>query len=167
MQKPYTDIDYDSFPVADLTADIHWIQLPAARWAPIREKLQEDRLNPRLANLPKNHQVILVPADPDYSPAEEDVVAHRQPNHPQDSRRPARNALHRRRRRPRSPRRTPRLAQSPARQALHLRPPRNELTKQEKVKYRKNKPGDLIQNKRFDPLGSDLDGVSGNPIFDN
>ena len=39
MEKLYTDIDYESFPVADLTADIHWIQLPAARWAPIRQKL--------------------------------------------------------------------------------------------------------------------------------
>ena len=27
MEKLYTDIDYGSFPVADLTADIHWIQL--------------------------------------------------------------------------------------------------------------------------------------------
>ena len=73
MQKPYTDIDYDAFPVADLTADIHWIQLPAARWAPIRQKLQQDRLNQRLADLPKNHKVILVPADPDYSPGEEEL----------------------------------------------------------------------------------------------
>ena len=31
MQKLYTDFDYDSIPVADLSADIHWIELPVAR----------------------------------------------------------------------------------------------------------------------------------------
>ena len=24
----YTDIDYESFPIADLDLDLHWIQLP-------------------------------------------------------------------------------------------------------------------------------------------
>ena len=28
--KFYTDIDYESFPIADLTLDRHWIQLPTA-----------------------------------------------------------------------------------------------------------------------------------------
>ena len=26
--KLYTDIDYESFPIADLDLDLHWIQLP-------------------------------------------------------------------------------------------------------------------------------------------
>ncbi len=73
MQKLYTDFDYDSIPVADLSADIHWIQIPAARWAPIQRQLQEKREQARLAHLPKEHKIILVPADPTYSPTETDL----------------------------------------------------------------------------------------------
>ena len=73
MEKLYTDIDYNSFPAADLAADIHWIQLPADRWAPIRQKLREDREQQRLAKLPKEHKIILIPTDPDSSPAEHEL----------------------------------------------------------------------------------------------
>ena len=70
MEKPYTDIDYDSFPVADLNADRHWIFLPASRWDPIYRKMCEAREQKRLAALPKEHKIILVPADPIYSPTQ-------------------------------------------------------------------------------------------------
>ncbi len=70
MTALYTDIDYDSFPVADLSADIHWIQLPEARWEPIYQKILAAREQRRLARLPKEHKIILVPTDPDYSPGE-------------------------------------------------------------------------------------------------
>ena len=73
MQKLYTDFDYDSIPVADLSADIHWIQLPAARWVPIQRQLQEKREQERLASLPKEHKIILIPADPNYSPTETEL----------------------------------------------------------------------------------------------
>ena len=73
MERLYTDIDYDSFPVADLAADIHWIQLPAVRWAPIRQKLQEAREQQRLAKLPQNHKIILIPVHPDHSPSEHEL----------------------------------------------------------------------------------------------
>ena len=69
----YTDIDYESFPIADLDLDRHWIQLPnsvlAARRQAKLEALEQERAN----TLPKDHKVILVPADPHYSPTEEDL----------------------------------------------------------------------------------------------
>ena len=71
--KLYTDIDYESFPIADLDLDRHWIQLPnsvlAARWQAKQEALEQERAK----TLPKDHKVILVPADPHYSPTEEDL----------------------------------------------------------------------------------------------
>ena len=73
MSELYTDIDYESFPVADLAADIHWIQLPAARWAPIYQRLRDARERQRLARLPKNHKIILIPVDPDFTPAEHEL----------------------------------------------------------------------------------------------
>jgi len=73
MEKLYTDIDYNSFPVADVFADMHWIQLPASRWEPIRQKMCEDAEKKRLAALPKEHKVILVPTDPTYSPTETEL----------------------------------------------------------------------------------------------
>ena len=73
MEKLYTDIDYNSFPVADLAADIHWIQLPAARWAEVCRARREALHQQRLAKLPEDHRIILVPADPDYSPLETEL----------------------------------------------------------------------------------------------
>ncbi len=68
MPQLYTDIDYDSFPPADLDLDLHWIQLPRAVLLE-KEKAREAALHARrIAEQPADHQVILVPADDDYSP---------------------------------------------------------------------------------------------------
>lgn len=75
MQKPksYTDIDYDSFPVPDLDQDIHWTLLPISVWDE-QQKASREKLNAeRLAAQPPDHQVILVPSDPDSAPCQEDV----------------------------------------------------------------------------------------------
>ena len=81
--RAYTDIDYESFPVADLSLDLHWIQLPkavlAAREKARGEALRQARDQERAAALPENHKVILVPAHPDHSPIEKElwpVVTH-------------------------------------------------------------------------------------------
>ncbi len=69
----YTDIDYESFPVADLFLDLHWIQLSAARLVEqraVREAAAEREL---AATLPQDHKVILVPTDPLYSPREAEL----------------------------------------------------------------------------------------------
>ena len=59
--KLYTDIDYESFPIADLDLDRHWIQPPnsvlAARWQAKLLALEQERAK----TLPKDHKVILVP----------------------------------------------------------------------------------------------------------
>ena len=69
----YTDIDYESFPIADLDLDRHWIQLPNSVLAARRQAKQEALEQERAKTLPKDHKVILVPADPSYSPTEEDL----------------------------------------------------------------------------------------------
>ncbi|MBY0505354.1 MAG: hypothetical protein K2X03_15680 [Bryobacteraceae bacterium] len=61
----YLDFDYDSIPPADLDLDLHWIQLPVAAW----EAKQAAR---RRAAHP-DHQIILVPSHPDYSPTEQEL----------------------------------------------------------------------------------------------
>ncbi len=58
-EKLYPDIDYESFPVADLDLDLHWIQLPNSRCQTKLEALQRDRI----AALPKDHKVILIPTE--------------------------------------------------------------------------------------------------------
>ena len=64
----YTDYDYDTIPIPDLTLDLHWIQLPAAVLI-AQQKTQQAALEAeRLAAQPDDHQVILVPADPAYAP---------------------------------------------------------------------------------------------------
>ena len=73
MPKLYTDIDYESFPVADLFLDLHWIQLPQARYREILKAQREVLEAARLEELPPDHKVILVPADSDYSPSEEEL----------------------------------------------------------------------------------------------
>ena len=70
--KLYTDIDYESFPIADLDLDLHWIQLPNSVLAERRAKLEAQERE-RIAALPKDHKVILIPTDPTYSPIEEEL----------------------------------------------------------------------------------------------
>ena len=72
--RAYADIDYESFPVADLSLDLHWIQLPKAVLI-AREKAREEALRneEHAAALPENHKVVLVPAHPDHSPIEEEL----------------------------------------------------------------------------------------------
>ena len=67
------DIDYEQFPVADLSLDLHWIQLPAAVDRERRKAQREAEEKERAAALPENHKVILVPADPNYSPIEQEL----------------------------------------------------------------------------------------------
>jgi hypothetical protein len=73
MQKLYTDIDYESFPVADLFLDLHWIQLPKARYREICEAQAKALHEERVKSLPAEHKIILVPADPNFSPTEADL----------------------------------------------------------------------------------------------
>jgi len=69
----YTDIDYDSFPVADLDLDLHWTLLPLAVWREKRRAREAALHAQRIAEQPPDHQVILVPADPTYSPEESEL----------------------------------------------------------------------------------------------
>ena len=69
----YTDIDYESFPIADLDLDLHWIQLPNSVLAERRRAKLEVLERERIAALPKDHKVILIPTDPNYSPIEEEL----------------------------------------------------------------------------------------------
>ena len=65
------DIDYEQFPIADLSLDLHWIQLPTAVLMERRKAERIAREKERAAALPANHRIILVPADATYSPMEE------------------------------------------------------------------------------------------------
>ena len=67
------DLDYEQFPVADLWLDLHWIQLPRAVYLEKQRAQREAEERESAAALPENHKVILVPADPDYSPIEEEL----------------------------------------------------------------------------------------------
>ena len=67
------DIDYEQFPVADLSLDLHWIQLPCAVDRVRRKAQREAEEKERLAALPEDHKIILVPADPTYSPHEVEI----------------------------------------------------------------------------------------------
>ena len=69
----YTDIDYESFPIADLDLDLHWIQLPNSVLAARRQAKLLALAQAREKTLPIDHKVFLVPADPMYSPTEEDL----------------------------------------------------------------------------------------------
>ena len=55
----YTDIDYESFPIADLDLDLHWIQLPNSVLAARRQAKLLALERERTAALPKDHKVIL------------------------------------------------------------------------------------------------------------
>ena len=67
------DIDYEQFPIADLSLDLHWIQLPTTVLIERLNAKREAREKERVAALPANHKIILVPADPTYSPMEEEL----------------------------------------------------------------------------------------------
>ena len=71
--KLYTDIDYESFPIADLDLDLHWIQLPNSVLAARRQAKLLALEQARIAALPKDHKVLLIPTDPTYSPTEEEL----------------------------------------------------------------------------------------------
>ena len=71
--KLYTDIDYESFPIADLDLDLHWIQLPNSVLAARRQAKLLALAQAREKTLPKDHKVFLVPADPLDSPTKEDL----------------------------------------------------------------------------------------------
>ena len=71
--KLYTDIDYESFPIADLDLDLHWIQFPNSVLAARRQAKLLALAQARGKTLPIEHKVFLVPADPLYSPNEEDL----------------------------------------------------------------------------------------------
>ena len=62
--KFYTDIDYESFPIADLDLDLHWIQLPNSVLAARRQAKLLSLAQARAKTLPIHHKVSLVPADP-------------------------------------------------------------------------------------------------------
>ena len=67
------DIDDEQFPIADLSLDLHWIQLPTSV---LLERRKAERVaweKERAAALPENHKIILAPADPTYSPVEEEL----------------------------------------------------------------------------------------------
>ena len=67
------DLDYDQFPIPDLSVDLHWIQLPLAAWRVQQKAQREADLAARRQSLPEDHQVLLVPADPDYRPIEQEL----------------------------------------------------------------------------------------------
>ena len=71
--QSYTDIDYESFPIADLTLDRHWVQLPTAVLIERQKSRRAAQHQERLAALPEDHRIILVPADSTYSPLEEEL----------------------------------------------------------------------------------------------
>ena len=64
----YTDIGYESFPIAGLDPHLHRIQLPNSVLAARRQTKLLALERERLAALPKDHKVFLVPADPRYPP---------------------------------------------------------------------------------------------------
>ena len=63
--KHYDDIDYDEFLYPDQNpdfhADLHWNFLPASKIAK------------QAAANPPQHKILLVPADPNYSPTEDEL----------------------------------------------------------------------------------------------
>ena len=75
MAEYYSDpIDYDSFPIADLTLDEHWIvvskPIDAQRQAAAATAREEEFLVAQ-----PDHKIILVPADPNYRPRERELRA--------------------------------------------------------------------------------------------
>ena len=67
------DIDYDSLLVPDPPTYVSWIWLPDAVIEARRKAKQEVEEQARLAALPADHKIILVPADPTHTPTERDL----------------------------------------------------------------------------------------------
>ena len=59
--KLYTDIDYESFPIADLDLDLHWIQLPNSVLAARRQAKLLALAQAREKTLPVNWVAWSVP----------------------------------------------------------------------------------------------------------
>ena len=55
----YTDIDYESFPIAHLDLDLHWIQLPNSVLAARRQAKLLALAQAREKTLPVDHKVFL------------------------------------------------------------------------------------------------------------
>ena len=68
----YLDFDYDRLPPVDLDLDLHWVVLPKAVWEKKRAAAREAQRQARAAEYP-DHKIILVRADPDYSPIEDEL----------------------------------------------------------------------------------------------
>ena len=62
--KLYTDIDYESFPTADLTLDRHWIQLPTAVLLERQKTRRAAQRQMRLTAPPKTIKSFLSPPTP-------------------------------------------------------------------------------------------------------
>ncbi len=58
----YEDLDYDQFLYPDRSASLTWTFLPDAEW----KKKQQ-------AETPATHKLVLIPADPSYSPTEDEL----------------------------------------------------------------------------------------------
>lgn len=67
------DIDYDQFPVPDLSLDLHFIHLSAAQHREQQNARREAEEQARLATLPEEHKIILVPAHSTYSPRQAEL----------------------------------------------------------------------------------------------
>ncbi len=67
------DLDYDQFPIPDLSLDLHFVHLSAAQHREQQKKRREAEEHARLAALPEDHKIILVPAHPTYSPRQAEL----------------------------------------------------------------------------------------------
>ena len=152
----YTDIDYESFPIADLDLDLHWIQLPNSVLAARRQAKLLPWRRPAKKLCRSSTKYLWSPPTL-YSPTEEDLwpvfthtVHQCLTKFPEVS--PRRQRRHRS-----TPRRAPRLAQPLPRQLRNALPIQNE-----KINSR-NEPGDLIQNNHFEPRQPDPNPTPANP----
>ncbi len=58
------DLDYDSFPIPDLSLDLHFVHLSAAEHRAQISARHEAEAQARLSELPEDHKVILSPPIP-------------------------------------------------------------------------------------------------------
>ncbi len=69
----HIDLDYDQFPIPDLSLDLHFVHLSATEHRAQISARREAEAQARLAELPEDHKVILVPAHPIYSPRQAEL----------------------------------------------------------------------------------------------